>query len=176
MLRYLLVVLLLAGCGTTESTTFSTIGDEMTAPAEPTPSSSPTADPAAVDETRAIVRGGISAATRQIKEWQGRITTLRDHAITRQYEDALAAIGEEMLEWVEEQQVDLEGADTGPCIEESLTAYQAALDELVITTDRLFEAGQAADVRVVRGLAALDDAADALDAASTSLPQSCRSD
>lgn len=173
-MRYLLLLMLLAGCGTTQSTTFSTTGEEMTAAEAASPS--PTIDAATLERARNELRAGVGSAGRQIEEWQGHIQLLRDHAIAREYEDALVSIGEEMTDWIDAERDELRDAVIAPCIEKALTAYQAALDEIETTTDRLFEAGQDADSRVVRALAALEDATDALDEVAGALPESCRTE
>lgn len=79
-----------------------------------------------------------------------------------------------MLDWIGERHDELDGAVTGPCIDEALAAYQTTLDELEVTTEPLFEAGQDADSRVVRALAALEDASESLGEAAGALPESCQ--
>lgn len=68
---------------------------------------------------------------------------------------------------------DLAGAASGPCIAEALTPHELTLDEFEMTTERLSKAGRDAYARVLRALAALEDAAEALDEAGDDLPFSC---
>lgn len=170
-MRYLLLAVLLVGC-TSAQTTIAPTMDDSPASVAPTAATSPSVDQAAVDETRALVRAGVRNASRELEGWERRVILQRDHAITQQYESALVAIGEEMADWIEEQRDELADAATGPCINDALAAYELALDELETTTERLFEP-QSADARVVRALAALEDAGEALDAAADALPPSC---
>lgn len=153
----------LAGCGS--QTTPAAVSSPAAA-----------AEPSGARVTRFVLERRLEAFEEQLDEGVPRTLELLNSSLDVTPTDdaeALVRLGEELSDWIDDEREWLAAQAPDPCVAVAVAAYAAAVDELGVVVNRLFEAPEDAGSAAVRAEAANEDTRRALSEAQAALPDDC---